>query len=105
MLRRRMAAAAIAATVGLGGLAPVALATGDCPPSKPTKVVKKPKPPKPAKKARCNAGNGNGSESLENTGHCTNGDPGNSHAAGNRGGDEVSTSTASNSNPGGNNVP
>jgi hypothetical protein len=102
MLRRRMAAAAIAATVGLGGMAPVALATGDCPPSKPTKVVKK---PKPAKKARCNAGNGNGSESLENTGHCKNGDPGNSYAAGNRGGDEVSTSSASNSNPGGNNVP
>jgi hypothetical protein len=101
MLRRRMAAAAIAATVGLGGLAPVALATGDCPPSKPTKVVKK---PKPAKKARCNAGNGNGSESIVNTGHCTNGDPGNSYAAGNRGGDEMPTSGGK-PNPGGNNVP
>jgi hypothetical protein len=91
-MRRRITAAAIAATVGLGGLAPVALATGDCPPSKPTNVVETPKPAKPAKKAKkakCNAGRGNGSESLENTGHCTNGDPGNSNAAGNRGGDEV----------------
>jgi hypothetical protein len=91
-MRRRITAAAIAATMGLGGLAPVALATGDCPPSKPTKVVETPKPAKPAKKAKkakCNAGRGNGSESLENTGHCTNGDPGNSNAAGNRGGDEV----------------
>jgi hypothetical protein len=91
-MRRRITAAAMAATVGLGGLAPVALATGDCPPSKPTKVVETPKPAKPAKKAKkakCNAGRGNGSESLENTGHCTNGDPGNSNAAGNRGGDEV----------------
>jgi hypothetical protein len=65
--------------VGLGGLAPVALATSDCPPTTPTKVVKKPKKTKPAK---CNAGNGNGSESLVNTGHCTNGDPGHSVAAG-----------------------
>jgi hypothetical protein len=94
-MRRRITAAAIAATVGLGGLAPVALATGDCPPSKPTKVVETPKPAKKAtkakkaKKAKCNAGRGNGSESLENTGHCTNGDPGNSNAAGNRGGDET----------------
>jgi hypothetical protein len=91
-MRRRITAAAIAATVALGGLAPVALATGDCPPSKPTKVVETPKPAKKAKKAKkakCNAGRGNGSESLVNTGHCTNGDPGNSNAAGNRGGDEV----------------
>jgi uncharacterized low-complexity protein len=88
-MRRRITAAAIAATVGLGGLAPVALATGDCPPSKPTKVVETPKPAKKAKKAKCNAGRGNGSESLANTGHCTNGDPGNSNAAGNRGGDEI----------------
>ena len=94
-MRRRITAAAIAATVGLGGLAPVALATGDCPPSKPTKVVETPKPAKEAKKAKkakkakCNAGGGNGSEWLANTGHCTNGDPGNSNAAGNRGGDEI----------------
>jgi uncharacterized low-complexity protein len=88
-MRRRITAAAIAATVALGGLAPVALATGDCPPSKPTKVVETPKPAKKAKKAKCNAGRGNGSESLANTGHCTNGDPGNSNAAGNRGGDEI----------------
>jgi hypothetical protein len=88
-MRRRITAAAIAATVALGGLAPVALATGDCPPSKPTKVVETPKPAKKAKKAKCNAGRGNGSEWLENTGHCTNGDPGNSNAAGNRGGDEI----------------
>jgi hypothetical protein len=98
-MRRRITAAAIAATVGLGGLAPVALATGDCPPSKPTKVVETPKPAKKekakkAKKARCNAGRGNGSESLANTGHCTNGDPGNSNAAGNRGGDEIPPSNS-----------
>ena len=51
-MRRRITAAAIAATVGLGGLAPVALATGDCPPSKPTKVVETPKPAKKATKAK-----------------------------------------------------
>ena len=99
-VKRRMAAAGIAAALGLGTLAPAALATYDCPPTKPSKVVKKPKP----KKAKCNAGNGNGSESLDNTGHCTMGDPGNSYAAGNRGGDEIPTSRG-NENPGGNNVP
>ena len=29
--------------------------------------------------AKCNAGNGNGSESLADTGHCFMGDPGNSY--------------------------
>jgi hypothetical protein len=100
-VRRRMAAAGIAAALGLGTLAPAALATYDCPPTKPSKVIKK--KPK-TKKAKCNAGNGNGSESIVNTGHCTNGDPGNSYAAGNRGGDEVPTRDGK-PNPGGNNVP
>ena len=96
-VRRRIAAVGLAAALGMGTLAPAALATYDCPPTKPSKVVKKPK----TKKAKCNAGNG--SESLENTGHCTNGDPGNSYAAGNRGGDEIPTSGGK-PNPGGNNV-
>lgn len=55
----------------------------------------------PPEKAKCNAGNGNGSESLADTGHCTMGDPGNSFAAGNNGGDEV---PPGDENPGGNNV-
>ncbi len=54
-------------------------------------------------KAKCNSGNGNGSEPLANTGHCTNGDPGNSFNAGNRGGDEIPTSGGV-PNPGGNNT-
>ncbi len=52
---------------------------------------------------KCNSGNGNGSESLVNTDHCTNGDPGNSFNAGNRGGDEIPTSGGV-PNPGGNNT-
>ena len=94
-IKRRLAATSVAAMLGIGALAPAAALAWDCPPP----------PPPPDTKSKCNAGNGNGSESLESTGHCTNGDPGNSYAAGNRGGDEVSTSSASNSNPGGNNVP
>jgi hypothetical protein len=94
MVKRRFAAASVGAVLGLSALAPaVALAGGDCYP-----------PPPPPEKAKCNAGNGNGSESLVNTGHCTNGDPGNSFAAGNKGGDEIPTSGGV-SNPGGNNVP
>jgi hypothetical protein len=54
-------------------------------------------------KAKCNAGNGNGSEPTANTGNCTNGDPGNSYNAGNRGGDEIPSSGGV-ENPGGNNV-
>jgi hypothetical protein len=54
--------------------------------------------------ANCNAGNGNGSESTVVTDHCINGDPGNSFAAGNRGGDEVPFPGGV-ENPGGNNVP
>ncbi len=52
---------------------------------------------------KCNSGNGNGSESLVNTDHCTNGDPGNSFDAGTRGGDEIPTSGGV-PNPGGNNT-
>jgi hypothetical protein len=51
--------------------------------------------------SKCNSGNGNGSESLVDTAHCTSGDPGNSFAAGNKGGDEVPPGVP---NPGGNNV-
>jgi hypothetical protein len=94
MVKRRFAAASVGAVLGLSALAPaVALAGGDCYP-----------PPPPPEKAKCNSGNGNGSESLVNTGHCTNGDPGNSFAAGNKGGDEIPTSGGV-PNPGGNNVP
>jgi hypothetical protein len=94
MVKRRFAAASVGAVLGISALAPaVALAGGDCYP-----------PPQPPGKAKCNAGNGNGSESLVNTGHCTNGDPGNSFAAGNKGGDEIPTSGGV-PNPGGNNVP
>jgi hypothetical protein len=95
MVKRRFAAASVGAVLGISALAPaVALAGGDC----------NPPPPPPPEKAKCNAGNGNGSESLVNTGHCTNGDPGNSFAAGNKGGDEIPTSGGV-PNPGGNNVP
>jgi hypothetical protein len=94
MVKRRFAAASVGAVLGISALAPaVALAGGDCYP-----------PPPPPGKSKCNAGNGNGSESLVNTGHCTNGDPGNSFAAGNKGGDEIPTSGGV-ANPGGNNVP
>jgi hypothetical protein len=59
--------------------------------------------PPPEQGVKCNAGNGNGSESLavDPTGHCFMGDPGNSFNAGNRGGDEV---PPGDENPGGNNV-
>ena len=93
MVRRRLAAASVASELGLGALAPAALATY-CPPP----------PPPEEEKAKCNAGNGNGSESLVDTGHCFMGDPGNSYNAGNRGGDEIPTSNGV-ENPGGNNVP
>ena len=94
MVKRRFAAASVGAVLGISALAPAAaLAGGDCYP-----------PPPPPGKSKCNAGNGNGSESLVNTGHCTNGDPGNSFAAGNKGGDEIPTSGGV-ANPGGNNVP
>jgi len=79
------------ATLALSGAtAAPALAVSDCYP-----------PPPPPEKSHCNSGNGNGSESLVNTDHCTNGDPGNSFAAGNKGGDEVPPGVP---NPGGNNV-
>jgi hypothetical protein len=88
--RRKLAAATVGAMLAIGVVAPAALAGGDCYP-----------PPPPPSKSKCNSGNGNGSESLVNTDHCTNGDPGNSFAAGNHGGDEVPPGE---SNPGGNNV-
>jgi hypothetical protein len=92
-IRRRLVGATVGAALGVGVLAAPAIAW-DCPTP----------PPPPSEKAKCNAGNGNGSESLVNTDHCTNGDPGNSFAAGNRGGDEIPTSGGV-PNPGGNNVP
>jgi hypothetical protein len=81
MVRRRFAAASVAAVLGIGALAP-------------------------AEKAKCNAGNGNGSETITFVAgeHCYGGDPGNSYNAGNRGGDEIPTSGGV-PNPGGNNVP
>jgi hypothetical protein len=94
MVKRRFAAASVGAVLGISALAPAAAVAWDCPPP----------PPPPQGKAKCNAGNGNGSEPLVNTGHCTNGDPGNSFAAGNKGGDEIPTSGGV-PNPGGNNVP
>jgi hypothetical protein len=90
-VRRRFAAASVGAALAIGAVAAPAIAW-DCPP-----------PPPPAGKAKCNAGNGNGSESQVDTRHCTNGDPGNSFAAGNRGGDEIPSSDGV-PNPGGNNV-
>jgi hypothetical protein len=89
--RRKLAAATVGAMLAIGVVAPAALAGGDC----------YPPPPPPPSKSKCNSGNGNGSESLVNTDHCTNGDPGNSFAAGNHGGDEVPPGEL---NPGGNNV-
>jgi hypothetical protein len=89
---RRFTAATVAAVLGVGVLAPAALAGDDC----------YPPPPPPSGKAKCNSGNGNGSESQVNTGHCTNGDPGQSFFH-NRGGDEIPSSGGF-SNPGGNNV-
>jgi hypothetical protein len=91
-VRRRMAAAAVGATLAIGAVAAPAIAW-NCPP-----------PPPPTKKAKCNAGNGNGSESTVTTAHCIGGDPGKSFAAGNKGGDETSF-PGSVSNPGGNNSP
>jgi hypothetical protein len=92
-IRGRVAAVSVGAVLGIGALAAPALAGGEYPPPPPPEEVK----------AKCNAGNGNGSESLVNTDHCTNGDPGNSFAAGNRGGDEIPSSGGV-PNPGGNNV-
>jgi hypothetical protein len=88
---RTLAAASVAAMIALAAPA-AALAGGHhCP------------PPPPPKKSKCNAGNGNGSESLAPTRHCYMGDPGNSYNAGNRGGDEIPSSHGRR-NPGGNNV-
>jgi hypothetical protein len=94
-VRRRAVAATVGAVMGISAGAVPALAWV-CPPP----------PPPPAEKVKCNAGNGNGSEStaVDPTGHCTNGDPGNSFAAGNKGGDETDF-PGSVDNPGGNNSP
>jgi hypothetical protein len=93
-IRRKLTTATVGAVLGIGALAGPALAGGYCPPPPP--------PPPEEGKAKCNAGNGNGSESQVDTGHCTNGDPGNSFAN-NRGGDEIPSSGGV-PNPGGNNV-
>ena len=90
-VKRKVAAASVGAALAIGAVAAPAIAW-ECPPP----------PPKHAK-SKCNAENSNGSESLVNTGHCTNGDPGHSFAAGNRGGDEIPSSGGV-PNPGGNNV-
>jgi hypothetical protein len=90
-VRRRFAAATVGATLAIGAVAAPAIAW-ECP------------TPPPPSKSKCNAGNGNGSESTVTTDHCIGGDPGNSFAAGNRGGDETSF-PGSVSNPGGNNSP
>ena len=94
MVRRRFAAASVAAVLGIGALAPAVAVAWECP------------PPPPPGKAKCNAGNGNGSETITFVAgeHCYGGDPGNSYNAGNRGGDEIPTSGGV-PNPGGNNVP
>jgi uncharacterized protein YfaQ (DUF2300 family) len=88
--KRWLATASVTAVAALGVALPATAAAGGVPP-----------PPEEALK--CNAGNGNGSESLavDPTGHCFMGDPGNSFNAGNRGGDEVPPGVP---NPGGNNV-
>jgi hypothetical protein len=76
MVRRRLAAATVGTVLGLGALAPAALAWDPCYP---------PPPPPPEEKVHCNAGRGNGSEGC---------DPGNSSTAAdgsagqNMGGDE-----------------
>ena len=95
-IRRRLAAASVAALLGGGALAPAAALAWDCPPP----------PPPPDTKSKCNAGNGNGSDAITfvEGEHCYGGDPGNSYNAGNRGGDEIPTSGGV-PNPGGNNVP
>jgi hypothetical protein len=73
-VRRKVAAGAVGAMLGLGALAPAALAWECYPP-----------PPPPEKKVHCNAGRGNGSEGC---------DPGNSSTSANgstgqnQGGDE-----------------
>jgi hypothetical protein len=70
-----------------------------------------PPPPSPApdQKGKCNAGNGNGSDAVTfiEGEHCYGGDPGNSFNAGNRGGDEISTTEPQGGVPnlGGNNHP
>ena len=76
MVRRRLAAATVGTVLGLGALAPAALAWDPCYP---------PPPPPPEEKVHCNAGRGNGSEGC---------DPGNSSTSAdgstgqNQGGDE-----------------
>jgi hypothetical protein len=88
---RRFTALGAAALLALGAPASALAGGHHCP------------PPPPPKKSKCNAGNGNGSESLAPSGHCYMGDPGNSYNAGNRGGDEIPSSHGR-PNPGGNNV-
>ena len=65
MVRRRLAAATVGTVLGLGALAPAALAWDPCYP---------PPPPPPEEKVHCNAGRGNGSEGC---------DPGNSSTSAN----------------------
>ena len=95
-IRRRLAAASVAALLGTGALAPAAALAGYCPPP----------PPPPDTKSKCNSGNGNGSDVITfvEGEHCFGGDPGGSFDAGNRGGDEIPTSGGV-PNPGGNNHP
>jgi hypothetical protein len=53
-VKRRLATATVGGVLGLGALAPAALATYYCPP-----------PPPPDGKVHCNAGRGNGSEGCD----------------------------------------
>ena len=88
-LKRWLATGMVTAVTALGVAIPATAGAHEIPP--------------PDEQVKCNAGNGNGSESLatDPTGHCFMGDPGNSFNAGNRGGDEVPPGEE---NPGGNNV-
>ena len=54
MVKRRFAGAMVGAVLGLGAVAPAALATYYCPP-----------PPPPEETVKCNAGRGNGSEGCD----------------------------------------
>jgi hypothetical protein len=105
-LRRVIAVASVTAIAGLSGASTGAFAGGEPPPCDPKKEKCPPPPPPPPEKSKCNAGNGNGSDAITfvEGEHCFGGDPGNSHNAGNRGGDEIPTSGGV-PNPGGNNVP
>jgi hypothetical protein len=90
-VKRHIAVLGAIAAIGVAAVAPSSFAGGETP------------PPPTTGKVKCNSGNGNGPEYVTG-GHCTNGDPGNSWNAGNKGGDEINFYPGSVPNPGGNNV-